>query len=102
MFEWIIDYIIGNKYLTAVAIFIAFYTLSEIAVFIFEKVFLRLAKKTKTELEDETHKVLFTNPYELIKIFKAVFKGDYKKHLKEVGYFSMSELEKYLADIHIE
>ena len=52
MFEWLIDSILGNGYLKAAAIFVLFYTLSEIAVVIFEKVFLRLAKKTKTDLDD--------------------------------------------------
>lgn len=56
-------------------------------------------KKTKEEKEYETHKALFTNPYELVKIFKALFKEDYKKHLKEIGYFSITELEEYLEKI---
>jgi len=37
----------------------------------------------------------------LIKIFKAVFGEEYKKHLKEIGYFSISELENYLRKIDL-
>ncbi len=61
----------------------------------------KLSKKTKEELEQEVYKALFTNPYELIKIFKAIFKEDYKKHLRGIGYFSIEELEKYLAKLDI-
>ncbi len=61
-----------------------------------------LSKKTKEELESEIHKALITNPYELIKMFKAVFKKDYKKHLKKVGYFSISEFEKYIENIKLD
>ena len=61
-----------------------------------------LSKKTKEELEVEIHEALIMNPYELVKMFKAVFKGDYKKHLKEVGYFSMAEFEKYLENIDLD
>jgi len=52
MFEWLIDLIMKNKYLTAAAIFIIFYVISEIVVIIFEKVLLKLARKTKTEVDD--------------------------------------------------
>ena len=53
MFEWVIDLIMENSYITSLAIFIAFYTLSEILVFVSEKVFLKLARKTETDLDDK-------------------------------------------------
>ncbi|MCH7529680.1 AbiV family abortive infection protein [Patescibacteria group bacterium] len=61
-----------------------------------------LHKMTRSELEDKIHKKLLTNPYELIRIFKAVFKENYKKHLKEIGYFSIPELEKYIEKINVD
>jgi|GEM_PF-4179583 len=59
----------------------------------------RDSERTPDELERELHKTLFTNPYELIKIFKAAFKEDYKKHLKQVGFFTIEELEDYFEKI---
>lgn len=55
----------------------------------------RLSKLNKKELKNYYHKSIVTNPYELIKIFKILFKDDYKKRLKEVGYFTLPELETY-------
>ncbi len=52
MLEPIIDYISGNKYLFAAVIFIVFYILSELVVLISEKIFLRFARKTKTDLDN--------------------------------------------------
>ena len=43
----------GNKYLLSGIILIAFFALSEMVIFIFQKVFLKLAAKTETELDDK-------------------------------------------------
>lgn len=48
----IYDLIIGNPYLKALAILVIFFVLAKIVYIIFEKVLLRLAKKTKTEIDD--------------------------------------------------
>ena len=44
--------IIGNPYLKSLSILIIFFIIAKIVYIIFEKVFLRLAKKTKTEIDD--------------------------------------------------
>jgi MscS family membrane protein len=46
------ELVIGNPYLKALAILVVFFILSKIVYLIFEKVLLRLAKKTKTEIDD--------------------------------------------------
>ncbi len=54
-----------NKYVHSAIILIVFYALSQIVVFISQKIILRLAKKTKTEIDDQI--VLRTNkPISLI------------------------------------
>ena len=42
----------ANKYLQSVIIFIVFFLLSELSVILFQKVILRLTKKTKTNIDD--------------------------------------------------
>lgn len=69
--DWFIDLIMGNKYVTAVAIFIAFYALSEIAVYLFEKVFLTLTKKTETEIDDIIVRKL-QRPLSLLLLFVGI------------------------------
>ena len=58
MIEKIMDILTMNKYVSAAAIFIIFYALSESAVFITEKIILRMTRKTKTTLDDEIVKNL--------------------------------------------
>ena len=41
-----------NKYLYSAFIFVAFFVLSKLLVFVFERIILRLTKKTKTNLDD--------------------------------------------------
>ncbi len=49
------------------------------------------------ELKERQIKRLLSNPYELIKMCKAVFKEDYKTHLKSMSLLTFSELEDYLG-----
>jgi len=49
----IIATISANNYLRALAIFLVFYVSAELVKFISERIFLRLAKKTKTTLDDD-------------------------------------------------
>jgi AbiV family abortive infection protein len=51
------------------------------------------------DLSNLKTKRLFMNPYNLIGMFKAVFKKDYKKHLKIVSNYSFEEIEEYLETI---
>ncbi len=51
-YQQFIDYVWNTHYLKAVTIFIFAYIVMQILVIIFEKVFLRLAKKTKTIVDD--------------------------------------------------
>ena len=48
----LLNKITANKYLHSVIIFSAFYLLSQLFVILSQKVFLRLTKKTKTEIDD--------------------------------------------------
>ncbi len=48
----IIEMILGTHYLRALAIFVAAYLIMQILLFVFEKVFSRIAKKTKTQIDD--------------------------------------------------
>jgi len=43
----------GNKYLLSGIILIGFFALSEMVIFIFQKIFLKLAAKTQTEFDDK-------------------------------------------------
>lgn len=62
-----------------------------------------ISKKSEEEIRQETLKALFTNPYELIKIFKAAFgEKEYKTHLKKLGYFTIPEFEKYVEGLDLK
>lgn len=41
---------------------------------------------------------LFSNPFELIRIFKAVFMDDYQKHLEKIKTLPFNEMVKYLGN----
>jgi len=43
------------------------------------------------------HQEIFTNPYELIEIFKAIYKKDYKKHLQKIKKLSYDEMVQYIG-----
>ncbi|UOY04999.1 AbiV family abortive infection protein [Muricauda sp. SCSIO 64092] len=45
---------------------------------------------------------LIMNPYQLIRMLKAVFKEDYKEHLSNLGYYSIETFEDYLAKIELD
>ncbi|MBD3354686.1 mechanosensitive ion channel [Candidatus Woesearchaeota archaeon] len=51
-FSVIWENIINNKYLIGLSIFVIFYVVAELMKFITEGVFIKFAKKTKTELDD--------------------------------------------------
>ena len=46
------DVIAANKYLSAATIFVVFFILAKLILWVSEKFFLRLAKKTKSDLDD--------------------------------------------------
>ena len=49
----IYDYIAANKYISAITIFVLFFLLSKFALWITGKIFMRWAKKTKSDLDDQ-------------------------------------------------
>ncbi|MBW2995877.1 mechanosensitive ion channel family protein [Candidatus Woesearchaeota archaeon] len=51
-FAEIINNILANRYLGGLFIFVVFYVLAELVKFVLEGVFLKLAKRTKTKLDD--------------------------------------------------
>ena len=59
-----------------------------------EKIISESKKYTKL---GKFHKELFTNPFELIELFKAIFKNDYKKHLKSIKNLSFDDMVEYLG-----
>lgn len=61
-----------------------------------DKAFLELKKDPK-RAEERFHKELFSNPYILIDIFKALFKKDYKKHLRNMKKLSFHDMVQYLG-----
>jgi len=67
----IIATISANNYLKALAIFLIFYVSAEIIKFISERIFLRLAKKTKTTLDDDLIKKT-RKPFSLLLILIGV------------------------------
>jgi MscS family membrane protein len=48
----IINYVKDNVYVQSLIIFIAFFMVSKLSLYISERIFLKLAKKTKTEVDD--------------------------------------------------
>lgn len=77
---------INNDYLTALAILVAFYILSEIFLFITEKVILALAMKTKTEADDKIVHAA-KKPLSLVLLMVGVKIAIYALH--EKAYFSV-------------
>jgi len=67
----IIATISANNYLKALAIFLIFYVSAELIKFISERIFLQLAKKTKTTLDDDLIKKT-RKPFSLLLIFIGI------------------------------
>ena len=55
--------------------------------------------KDESELKELKMQRLISNPYYLIGMCKAVFKEDYKVHLREMSLLSFPELETYLGKV---
>ena len=60
-----------NKYLQALVIFLGFIFIAEFVMLIFEKLFIRIVKKTKTELDDQLVKKT-KNPISFMFIFLGI------------------------------
>ena len=54
-------------------------------------------KKNSTEAQYRLHQEIFTNPYELIEVFKAIYKKDYKKHLRKIKKLSFNDMVQYIG-----
>lgn len=55
-------------------------------------------EKRKTEIACR----IFTNPFSLIDFFKFVYKKDYKEHLRNIKYSSLSTIAKYLEKTYLK
>jgi hypothetical protein len=54
-------------------------------------------RKDQKKLSGRFLQELFTNPYALIDIFKALFQNDYKRHLADIKSMSFDEMVSYLG-----
>mgnify|MGYP000415579050 CR=1 FL=1 len=84
----IYDFIIGNKYLYAIAIFIVFFIAAKLVLVIFTNVFLRFAKKTKTDIDGSFEFVL---PASNEPSSGAIIDGDYDIHFF-LGNYKISKV----------
>lgn len=54
-------------------------------------------KRNPSKAQHRLHQEIFTNPYELIEIFKAIYQKDYKNHLRKIKNLSFDEMVQYLG-----
>ena len=86
----------GMKFFMDIAYSCAETDLPELSRLIATEAAVDNAMKPDRLKEKYTSRIL-SNPYELIKICKAVFKEEYKRHLRSISSLSFAELEEYLG-----